>query len=225
SIPTPRGLRAFRVAGIYRDYSNDRGTVVLDRELYLSLFDDHRVSSVAVLAAPGADVGELRRLILKEADGRYALSVSTNRELRRAALDVFDQTFAVTRALEAIAVCVAILGIANALAASAIERRRSFGLLRAMGAARDQIRDAVLVEAALAGIAAMLMSIAAAGAFSYLLLAVINPQSFGWTVVWKLPAARLAAVCAVVLGAAILAGVLPGRVAASVDPASALLEE
>src|SRR5262249_14692253 len=150
SIPTPRGLRAVRVAGIYRDYSNDRGTVVLDRELYLSLFDDHRVSSVAVLAAPGADVGELRRLILKEADGRYALSVSTNRELRRAALDVFDQTFAVTRALEAIAVCVAILGIANALAASAIERRRSFGLLRAMGAARDQIRDAVLVEAALA---------------------------------------------------------------------------
>ena len=122
-------------------------------------------------------------------------------------------------------VCVAILGIANALAASVIERRRSFGLLRAIGAARDQIRVAVLVEAALSGASATLLSLGAAAAFSYLLLAVINPQSFGWTVVWKLPAARLAAVCGAVLCAAILAGILPGRVAAAVDPASALAEE
>jgi putative ABC transport system permease protein len=225
SVPTPGGPRSFRVAGVYRDYSNDRGTVVLDRELYISLFGDHRITSAAVLAAPGADVAELRQRILKGADGRFALSVSTNRELRRAALDVFDQTFAVTRALEAIAVCVAILGIANALAASAIERRRSFGLLRAIGTARGQIRAAVFVEAALTGASAMLLSLAAAAAFSYLLLAVINPQSFGWTVVWRLPAGRLAAVCVVVLGASVLAGVLPGRVAASVDPASALAEE
>jgi putative ABC transport system permease protein len=225
SVPTPGGPRSFRVAGVYRDYSNDRGTVVLDRELYISLFGDRRITSAAVLAEPGADVAELRQRILKSADGRFALSVSTNRELRRAALDVFDQTFAVTRALEAIAVCVAILGIANALAASAIERRRSFGLLRAIGTARGQIRAAVFVEAALAGVSAMLLSLGAAAAFSYLLLAVINPQSFGWTVVWKLPAARLAAVCGVVLAAAILAGILPGRVAAAVDPASALAEE
>jgi putative ABC transport system permease protein len=224
-LATPKGQRSFRVAGVYRDYSNDRGTVMLDRDLYLSLFEDPRVTSVALLAAPGVDVADLRRRILAAAKDRYVLSISTNRELRRAILTIFDQTFAVTRALEAIAVAVAILGIANALVASAVERRRSFGLLRAVGAQKRQIRRAVLLEAALTGITATVASLAAAAAFAYLLLAVINPQSFGWTVVASVPAGRLAATALVVLAASLAAGIFPGRLAASVDPAAALIEE
>ncbi len=224
-LVTPRGPRDLRVEGIYRDYSNDKGTVMLDRALYLSLFGDPRVTSVAVLAGPGQDAQELRRRILAAAQGRYALSISTNRELRRAALQIFDRTFAVTRALEAIAIAVAILGIANALVASAVERRRSFGLLRAIGADARQIRRSVLLEAALTGIVAAAASIAAGAAFAYLLLAVLNPQSFGWTVALDIPAARLAATVAVVLAASLAAGILPGGLAAAVDPAAALAEE
>lgn len=225
TIPTPAGPRSFRVAGVYRDYSNDRGTVLLDRGLYLSLFSDFRVTSVAVAASPGVDPNELRRRLLAAASGRYALAVSTNRELRREVLKIFDQTFAVTRALESIAVAVAILGVANALVASAVERRRSFGLLRAVGAASSQIRLGVLLEAALIGTTATVAACAAAAAFAYLLLAVINPQSFGWTVVVSMPAARLIAIASAVLAASVLAGVYPGRLAAAVDPAAALQEE
>jgi putative ABC transport system permease protein len=225
TLATPRGARSFAVAGVYRDYSNDRGTVVLDRELFLSLFDDPRVTSVAVQAAPGVDPAALRRRVLQAAEGRYALSITTNRELRREVLNIFDQTFAVTRALEAIAVAVAILGIANALAASAVERRRSFGLLRAVGAQKRQIRRAVLIEAGLTGVTGTAAAFAAAGAFAYLLLAVINPQSFGWTVVIDIPGARLAAAALLVLTASLAAGLFPGRLAAAVDPAAALAEE
>jgi putative ABC transport system permease protein len=224
-LATPHGWREFRVEGIYRDYSNDKGTVMLDRGLYLSLFEDPRVSSVAVVAADGTDAQELRRRILAAAEGRYALSISTNRELRRAALEIFDRTFAVTRALEAIAIAVAILGIANALVASAVERRRSFGLLRAIGADARAIRRSVLLEAALTGCVAAAASLGAAAAFAYLLLAVLNPQSFGWTVTLDIPPARLAATVAVVLAASVAAGIFPGRLAASVDPAAALAEE
>ena len=92
-----------------------------------------------------------RPMMISAASGRFALSISTNRELRREVLRIFDRTFAVTRALEAIAIAVALLGIANALVASAIERRRSFGLLRAVGASSEQIRRAVLLEAGLTG--------------------------------------------------------------------------
>jgi putative ABC transport system permease protein len=225
SIPTPRGERRVRVAGVYRDYSNDRGTVVLDRGLYRSLFDDPRVTSVAVLAAPGVDAGALRRRVLDAAKGRFALAISTNRELRSSALRIFDRTFAVTGALEAIAVAVAVLGIANALVASAIERRRSFGLLRAVGASGAQIRRAVLAEAALTGVTATLAALPAGAAFAFLLLAVINPQSFGWTVALRAPWPRLAFASALVLGAACVAGLYPGRLAARVDPAAALAEE
>ncbi len=225
ALPTPGGPRSFRVEGVYRDYSNDRGTVVLDRPLYLAIFGDRRVTSVAVLAAKGVDPVELRRRIRLGARGRWALSITTNRELRREVLRIFDRTFAVTRGLEAIAVAVAILGIANALLASAVERRRAFGLLRAIGTSRAQIRLAVLIEALLTGLAATVAAAAAGTAFAFLLLAVINPQSFGWTVSVEVPVATLFEASGLVLGAAVLAGWLPGRVASAVNPAAALAEE
>ena len=224
-LATPQGVRSFPVAGVYYDYSNDRGTVVLDRELYLAIFGDRRVTSVAAVAAPGFDPLELRRRVLQAAGGRYALSISTNRELRREVLRIFDRTFAVTRGLEAIAVAVAILGIANALLASAVERRRAFGLLRAIGGSREQIRRTVLIEALLTGAVATAAAVGAGAAFAWLLLAVINPQSFGWTVSLAVPVRSLAGAAALVLGAAVLAGILPGRIAAAVDPAAALAEE
>jgi len=222
-LPTPGGDRVFRVRAVYRDFSNDRGTVVLDRGLYLLLFDDPRVTSLAVVAAPGTDVAALRRRLLAEAP--YALSVKTNRELRREVLAIFDRTFAVTRALEAIAVAVAVLGIANALVASAVERRRSFGLLKAIGASAMQIRAAVFLEAVLTAATATLAAVPVGAAFAALLLLVINPQSFGWSVLPALPAAPLAGAVALVLGASLTAGIFPGHLAASVDPAAALAEE
>ena len=178
-----------------------------------------------MLAAPGVDPDGLRRRILAAAQGRFAISVSTNRELRREALRIFDRTFAVTRALEAIALGVAVLGIANALVASAVERRRSFGLLRALGAAGEQIRRATVLEAALTGVVGRLAALGAGAAFAFLLLGVINPQSFGWTVALRVPGAALAGRRGSVLAASVLAGILPGRVAAAVDPAAALAEE
>jgi putative ABC transport system permease protein len=223
TLSSPVGARSFRVAGVYRDFSNDRGTVVLDRERYLSLFGDRRVTSLAVAAGPGVDAVALRRRILSVSP--YALSVTTNRELRAQVLDIFDRTFAVTKALEGIAVAVAILGVANALAASAIERRRSFGLLRAIGSSRGQIRGAVLLEALLIGGCAAVAALVSGAAFAWLLLAVINPQSFGWSVVPSVPALPLAASAGLVLAASLAAAILPARWSASVDPAVALAEE
>ena len=225
SLRTAKGVRSFRIAGVYRDFSNDRGTVLLDRALYLELFGDPRVTSAGVLARPGVASDELRRRILAALGGKFAIEVTTNRELRGQVLRIFDRTFTVTHALEGIAVTIAILGIANALLASAVERRRSFALLRAMGASRRQIAAAVLLEASLAGAVAVVAAVLAGAAFAALLIGVINPQSFGWTVVPSVPLARLAAAISLVLAAALAAGIVPGRIAASADPADGLIEE
>jgi putative ABC transport system permease protein len=225
SLQTPKGVRSFRIAGVYRDFANDRGTVLFDRSLYLDLFGDTRVTSAGILARDGVSPDDLRRRIRAALHGRFAVDVTTNRELRRQVLRIFDRTFAVTRALEGIAVAVAVLGIANALVASAVERRRSFGLLRALGASRRQIRSAVLLEALLAGGVATVAAVAAGAAFAALLIGVINPQSFGWSFVPRVPIGRLAAAAAFVLLASLAAGLVPGRIAAATDPAAALSEE
>jgi putative ABC transport system permease protein len=225
SLRTPQGVRSFRVAGVYRDFSNDRGTVLFDRSLYLELFDDPRVTSAAIVLSAGQDPATVRREILSRVAGKFGADVITTRELRDQVLRVFDRTFAVTNALEAIAVAVAVAGIANALIASAVERRRSFGLLRAIGASTGQIRSTVLLEALLAGLVATTAAVLTGSAFTLLLLTVINPQSFGWTVAFRFPAARLAAAAAIVVLASIAAGILPGRIAAAADPATALAEE
>jgi putative ABC transport system permease protein len=224
-LRTPKGRRVFRVAGVYRDFSNDRGTVLFDRSLYLELFDDFRVTSAGVVARPGTSPEALRREILARAGERFALDVITTRELRDQILRIFDRTFAVANVLEGIAVAVAVAGIANALIASAVERRRSFGLLRAVGASRAQIRRTVLIEALLAGLVATAAAFAAGAAFTALLIGVINPQSFGWSVVPTIPAGRLAGAAAIVLAASLAAGVVPGWIAAAADPAAALAEE
>jgi putative ABC transport system permease protein len=183
------------------------------------------MTSVGIVASPGTEGDRLRRAILARAGDRFAIEVITTGELRDSVLAIFDRTFAVADALEGIAVAVAVAGIANALIASAVERKRVFGLLRAIGGSRAQIRGAVFGEAVLAGLVATIAALLAGAAFAALLIGVINPQSFGWTVVPSVPAGRLAAAAAIVLAASFLAGFVPGRIAASADPASALAEE
>jgi putative ABC transport system permease protein len=151
--------------------------------------------------------------------------VTTNTELRREVLVIFDRTFRVTRALEAIAVTVAILGIANALLASAVERRRTFGLLRAIGADASQIAGATRLGALFIGAVGAATALPAGAAFAAILLGVINPQSFGWTVSLAVPVLAIAAVTLLVLAASAAAGVYPGSLAARTDPAAALAEE
>ncbi|HEX7251282.1 MAG TPA: ABC transporter permease, partial [Thermoanaerobaculia bacterium] len=96
---------------------------------------------------------------------------------------------------------------------------------RAIGASKKQIRLSLLLEAGLSGVTATVASIAAGAGFAYLLLAVINPQSFGWTVVARIPLGKLAFTVGIVAAASAVAGIFPGRLAAAVDPAAALAEE
>ena len=112
--------------------------------------------------------------------------------MRAEAIRIFDRTFAITYALEAVAVIVAVMGIAGALLALVIDRRREFGLLRFLGAASGQVRKLILVEAGLLGLLANV-----AGLCSGLLrcrsilIFVINKQSFGWTIRFHWPVAVL----------------------------------
>src|SRR4029450_5076363 len=92
------------VLGIYYDYSTDAGAVLMDRALFERLWRSRRIESLAIYAAPGVDVQALRSRVLEAAGPGLVLSVSPNQELRARVLEVFDQTFQVTYALQSIAI-------------------------------------------------------------------------------------------------------------------------
>jgi putative ABC transport system permease protein len=151
--------------------------------------------------------------------------IFANRDIRREAIRIFDQTFAITYALEAIAVIVAVMGIAGALLSIVIDRRREFGLLRFLGASTVQVRKLILVEAGLIGILANIAGLVLGLCLSLVLIFVINKQSFGWTIQFHWPVAILIGALSVVYFATVLAGLYPARIAQRLNPIEVVHED
>lgn len=215
---------AFRIADVFYDYSSERGGILMDRDTALRYLPDPAPSNVAIYVKTDASLGTVRAEIDQAAAGHRVL-VFSNRDLRREALRIFDRTFAITYALEAVAVLVAVMGVAGALLALVIDRRRELGLLRFLGAASGQVRKLIVVEAGLLGLLATLAGVALGFALSLILVFVINQQSFGWTIRFHWPVAVLAGALTVVYTATVLAGLYPASVAVRLNPIEVVHEE
>ncbi len=223
-LPLGRKLARFRVLGIYYDYSNERGYIIMDRGTLLKYLPDPAPSNLAVYLKPGVPLDVARRAVEQALAGRRVI-VMSNRTLRQEAIGIFDRTFAITYALEAVAVFVAVIGIAGALLALVIDRRREFGLLRFLGGARRQVRRMILFEAGLLGLLANIAGMLLGLALSLLLIYVINRQSFGWTIQFHWPVAVLLGALSIVYVATILAGLYPARIAIRLDPIEVIHED
>lgn len=151
--------------------------------------------------------------------------IFSNRTLRQEAIRIFDRTFAITYALECVAVFVAVMGVAGALLALVIDRRREFGLLRFLGAAQSQIRGMILFEAGLLGLLANIAGLILGLLLSLLLIYVINHQVLGWTIQFHWPMAVLLGALSVVYAATVLAGLYPARIATRLNPIEVVHED
>ena len=138
---------------------------------------------------------------------------------------VFDRTFAITYALEAVAIVVAIMGMAGALMALVIDRRREIAVLRFLGAGATQVRRLILVESGLLGLMSNVLGLALGTLLSLILIYVINKQSFGWTIQFHWPVTLLMSALSLIYLAAVLAGLYPARVAARLNPIEVVHEE
>jgi putative ABC transport system permease protein len=224
SLPLAGVNRAFQVLGVYYDYSTERGFVLLSRRTLLKYLPDPAVSNIAVYLKSGADASAVHERIGQIIGGRGIL-ISPNGRLRRGALEVFDRTFRITYALEAVAIVVAVMGIAGALLAMVIDRRRELALIRFLGAAQSQVRRIILFEAGLLGLLANGIGLMLGTLLSLILIFVINKQSFGWTIQFHWPVAVLCAALTGVYIATVLAGLYPARTAVRMNPIEVIHEE
>jgi len=214
----------FRIVDVYYDYSSERGEILMDRDVLLRYLPDPAPSNLAVYVAPGVNPENVRGEILRAAAG-HQLLIFSDREIRGEAVRIFDRTFAITYALEAVAVLVAVMGVAGALLALVIDRRRELGLLRFLGAAQRQIRKLILVEAALLGLLANLAGAILGYFLSLILIFVINKQSFGWTIRFHWPVGILLGALTFVYAATVLAGLYPASVAVRLNPIEVVHED
>ncbi|HXI40488.1 MAG TPA: FtsX-like permease family protein [Bryobacteraceae bacterium] len=224
TLPLGGHLVKLTVAGVYYDYSTERGWVIFDNATLAKYLPDLPATNLAIYVSKNADADRIRRAV-EERLTRYRVVVAPNRALRQNAVTVFDRTFAITYALEGVAIAVAMLGAANSLLAMVLDRRREFGLLRYLGAAPAQVHRMILLEAGFLGLAANLLGLALGLVLSLVLIYVINKQSFGWTIQFHPPIALLAGASALVWMTTILAGIFPARAAAHLNPIEVIHEE
>jgi putative ABC transport system permease protein len=201
TLPTPAGPHAFPIVAIYYDYTSDRGTVLLDAPIFARYFGERRPMGLNVYLAPHTDVDAARRDLLRAlgapggsgsssdrtGTGASGMTVFTNTWLRGEVLRIFDGTFAITWALEVVAILVAVMGIVATLVTAIDERRRELAMLRLVGASRGQVRRMVVIEAALLGAIGQALGLLAGFGLSFVLVYVINVQSFGWSIQFHPP--------------------------------------
>jgi putative ABC transport system permease protein len=219
---TPSGLIAFKVIGVYVDYSSDSGSVLLDRALYKKYWKDELLDAFDLWLEPGADEQLVIQTIRTNYGEPYQLFISTHRELRDAVVRIMEQSFVVNYAVEIVAVIVAIFSVINALLASILDRAREIGVLRAIGATQAQVRRIVVMEAGWMGLIGGVLGLIAGTVMAYHHVVYNTKMLTGWTFQFYYPhdVAIFSVVAAVIL--CLLAGYGPAKQAASTPIVTAI---
>ncbi|MEP7056639.1 MAG: ABC transporter permease [Caldimonas sp.] len=229
-LPLADGGRApVFVRGVWRDYARQHGAVVLDGSDYRRLTGDLQISDIALWLRPGSDANGVRESVRRSASelgiDATLLEFAEPGAIRTASLRIFDRSFAVTYWLQAVAIAIGLFGIGASFSAQVLARRKEFGLLAHLGLTRAQVLGVVGAECAVWTAAGALLGLLLGLAVSVVLVDVVNPQSFHWTMDLALPWGRLALLCAAVLAAGTTTGWLAARGAATRRMALAVKED
>jgi putative ABC transport system permease protein len=223
-LPLARAPHRFVVAGIWRDYARQHGAIVIERARYQALTGDARANDASLWLAPGASPADAMRA-LRALPGGEVLEIAGPGEIRERSLRIFDRTFAVTYALEAIAVIVGLAGLSSSVGAIVIARRREFGMLRHLGMTRGQIGAMLAAEGGLLALLGIAAGLALGGAVSLVLIHVVNRQSFNWSMDLHVPVALLAGLSAALVVLASATAWLSGREATRIGAVRAVRED
>jgi putative ABC transport system permease protein len=213
TLLTALGPHSFRIAGIFYDYRTEGGGVWIDRAVFLKWWQDERINGVRLYLKEPGRLSQVRESLLKQFSDRYDLVVISHRELREQILRIFDQTFQVTYALEAIAILVAFLGIIHTSSILILFREKELGILKALGALPGQVRMMILTETGLMGFFSFFWGGWAGTLLSLILILVINKQSFGWTIQLHWSFGVYGQTLILILISSILAGLVPASIA------------
>ncbi|HLK18291.1 MAG TPA: FtsX-like permease family protein, partial [Bryobacteraceae bacterium] len=210
-LPSPRGVLHLPIVGIVVDYSDQQGSVLMDRSVYQRYWNDDTVNVFRIYLAPGATEAEVKRRILEKFGSQRRLFVLTNRDVRQYVIRLTDQWFGITYVQIAVAVLVAVLGIVNTLIVSITDRRRELGVLQAVGGLRNQIRGTIWLEALTIGAVGLILGLAFGALQLYYSLRITGEDLAGMRLSYEYPYQICVALVPVILGVAFVSAIGPAE--------------
>ncbi|MDR7267776.1 putative ABC transport system permease protein [Pelomonas saccharophila] len=216
-------LLKLQVQGVWRDYSRQNTALWMALDDYRRASGDTSTAELALWLAPGQSLEATRAAVRKLGGDNVEMAAAG--ELRALSLKIFDRSFAITVWLQAVALAVGLFGVIASQSAQALARKREFGLLRHLGLSKRQLMRLLLIEASLQGGAGAIAGLALGLGLSAILVYVVNPQSFHWSMEMHLPLLRLAVLVGLAFAAAVGASLLAGRRALGTDAVRAVRED
>ncbi len=207
-VAGPSGPVPLEVVGVGYDYSTESGTAFVTRPTLDAIYGPGGATNLALYVAPGVDVEHTVDALRAAYAGR-PLVFRSNRRLREEVMGIFDQTFAITRILQAMALLIAVCGISLTLVIMARERAAELALYRALGATQRQVFGLAVGEAGAMGLAGLLLGTIGGAGLAAILILLINRAYFGWTIRFGLPVGDLLRESAWVLAGALAASIVP----------------
>jgi putative ABC transport system permease protein len=225
TLETVAGPRAFTVAGVYREYGNDRGEVLMELGQYRRWWQDEGIAALGMYLSPGTSTAQAVSALRHAVHGRQALQIRPNSEIRALSMRIFERTFVITRVLYWLAAGVAALGLLSALLAWQLERARELALLRTLGLTPAATAWLTAAQTTFMGLTALLAAIPAGVLTALVLTDVINRRAFGWQIELHLRAAQFSQALVLALAAALAAAAYPAWRSARLPLAAGLREE
>jgi len=199
------------IVGIVRDFSDQQGSIVMSRDVFVREWNDDSANLFRIYLAPGARESDVRQRILDRLGSRQRLFVLTNADLRNYVSKLTDQWFGLTYVQIAVAVLVAVLGIVNALTVSITDRRRELGVLQAVGGLRNQIRHTIWMEAIAIGIIGVALGLALGAIQLFYSIEIARRDLVGISISYAYPFQTALILIPVILGSALLAALGPAE--------------
>ncbi len=195
------------VAGVFRDYGRQHGSVVMDISVYQALTQDRRRTDIALWLTPEANSTEVLERVRTQFASFKALEFRSSTDLRALSLTIFDRSFAMTYALEVAALLVALFTVAAGFAGQALLRQKEFALVQQLGQSSSQLTQWISFESGLLLALAACWGTLLGLLMSQVLIHRVNPQSFHWTMETSLPTVAIVVLILVTVLLGMLAAV------------------
>jgi putative ABC transport system permease protein len=225
ALTSASGPHAFPIAGVYREYGNDRGELLMELATYRHFWRDEALGGLGIYLQPQVSVSQAVQALRAAARGRQAVFIRSNADLRALSMRIFERTFVITRVLYWLAAGVAAIGLVSALLAWQLERARELALLRTLGVTPRGSAALVIAQTLFMGAAAFVAAIPAGLLTALVLTEVINRRAFGWQIDLHLSAAQFTNALVLALLAALAAALYPAWRSATAPLAAGLREE